>query len=102
VTILDADPILAIVRYRDPAAFGGPDHPRALRGPFSRVAFLPTGAIGPEDVGSWFDAGAACAGLGGMLVGATPPETDPRARGTAERLRGAIDRARAVLGRKTA
>ena len=85
-----------------PAGLGGPDYLRALRGPFSRVAFLPTGGIRPEDVEAWLDAGAACVGLGGTLVGSTPPETDRELAALAERVRGAIDRARAALQRMTA
>jgi 2-dehydro-3-deoxyphosphogluconate aldolase / (4S)-4-hydroxy-2-oxoglutarate aldolase len=85
-----------------PAGLGGPDYLRALRGPFSRIAFLPTGGIRPEDVGSWLDAGAACVGLGGTLVGSTPPETDRELAALAERVRAATDRARAALERKTA
>lgn len=85
-----------------PAGLGGPDYLRALRGPFSRVAFLPTGGIRPEDVEAWLDAGAACVGLGGTLVGSTPPETDRELAALAERVREAIDRARAALQRMTA
>lgn len=85
-----------------PAGLGGPDYLRALRGPFSRVAFVPTGGIRPEDVGSWLGAGAACVGLGGSLVGSTPPSTDRELASLVERVREAGARARAALARNPA
>lgn len=59
-----------------PAQVGGPAHVRALRGPFPTIPFLPTGGIGVEDVGAYLDAGATCVGLGGELVGRTPPASE--------------------------
>jgi 2-dehydro-3-deoxyphosphogluconate aldolase/(4S)-4-hydroxy-2-oxoglutarate aldolase len=59
-----------------PAATGGPTHLRALRGPFPDAAFVPTGGVGIDDVGSYLDAGAAAVGLGGELVGRAAPRTD--------------------------
>jgi 2-dehydro-3-deoxyphosphogluconate aldolase / (4S)-4-hydroxy-2-oxoglutarate aldolase len=84
-----------------PAGLGGPDYLRALRGPFSRVAFVPTGGV-PDDVESWLGAGAACVGLGGTLVGSTPPATDRELASLVERVREAAERARAALARKPA
>ena len=83
-----------------PAGLGGPDYLRALRGPFSRVAFVPTGGIRPADVGSWLDAGAACVGLGATLVGSTPPSTGRELASMVERVREAADRGRAALARR--
>jgi len=85
-----------------PAGLGGPDYLRALRGPFSRVAFVPTGGIRPDDVGTWLDAGAACVGLGASLVGSTPPSTDRELGSLTDRVREAVERARAALERTTA
>lgn len=85
-----------------PARLGGPDYLRALRGPFPGVAFVPTGGIRPEDVASWLDAGAACVGLGGTLVGQAPPPTDRELASLVERVRHAADRARAALARASA
>jgi 2-dehydro-3-deoxyphosphogluconate aldolase/(4S)-4-hydroxy-2-oxoglutarate aldolase len=85
-----------------PAGLGGPDYLRALRGPFSRVAFVPTGGIRPENVGSWLEAGAACVGLGATLVGSTPPSTARELAAVVDRVRAASRRARAALERKTA
>ncbi|NHF62344.1 bifunctional 4-hydroxy-2-oxoglutarate aldolase/2-dehydro-3-deoxy-phosphogluconate aldolase [Microcella pacifica] len=41
---------------------------RALRGPFPRVAFIPTGGVSPATVGPWLDAGAVALGTGSGLV----------------------------------
>lgn len=59
-----------------PASVGGPDQVRALRGPFPTTPFLPTGGIGMSDVRRYLDAGATCVGLGGDLVGRTPPSSE--------------------------
>jgi len=85
-----------------PAGLGGPDYLRALRGPFSRVAFVPTGGIRPEDVGSWLDAGAACVGLGASLVGSAPPSNDQELSALVRRVRDAADHTRAAQQRTTA
>jgi 2-dehydro-3-deoxyphosphogluconate aldolase/(4S)-4-hydroxy-2-oxoglutarate aldolase len=82
-----------------PAGLGGPDYLRALLGPFSRVAFVPTGGIRPEEVETWLDVGAACVGLGSMLVGPTPPASDGDLAALVERARNAAERARAVTRR---
>ena len=85
-----------------PAGLGGPDYLRALRGPFSRVAFVPTGGIRPGDVGSWLDAGAACVGLGASLVGSAPPSSDRELSALVRRVRDAAERSRAAQQRTTA
>lgn len=41
---------------------------RALRGPFPRVRFVPTGGVAPENATEWFDAGAAAVAMGSNLV----------------------------------
>lgn len=85
-----------------PAGLGGPDYLRALRGPFSHVAFVPTGGIRPDDVAAWADAGAACVGLGATLIGSPPPTTDPELDELTERTRVAVEQARAAVGRRKA
>jgi 2-dehydro-3-deoxyphosphogluconate aldolase / (4S)-4-hydroxy-2-oxoglutarate aldolase len=55
-----------------PASLGGPAHLRALRGPFPRVPIVPTGGIGPGEVGSYLTAGATCVGVGGEITGPNP------------------------------
>ena len=84
-----------------PAGLGGPDYLRALRGPFARVAFVPTGGIVPGDVEDWLDAGGACVGLGSTLIGPAPPSTDRELQALSERARDACERADAALRRRT-
>jgi 2-dehydro-3-deoxyphosphogluconate aldolase / (4S)-4-hydroxy-2-oxoglutarate aldolase len=67
-----------------PASTGGPAHVRSLRGPFPTTPFVPTGGIAVKDVHAYLDAGATCVGLGGELVGRTPPQSDAEL----ERIRG--------------
>jgi 2-dehydro-3-deoxyphosphogluconate aldolase/(4S)-4-hydroxy-2-oxoglutarate aldolase len=59
-----------------PAGPLGPAYLRALRGPFERVAFVPTGGIAHDAVGEWIAAGAVAVGLGSDLVGARPADAD--------------------------
>src|SRR5262245_19225145 len=73
-----------------PASLGGPGYLRTLRGPFARVAFVPTGGIQPGDVPAWLDAGAACVGLGATLIGPTPPVTDRELEALTGRTREAV------------
>lgn len=73
-----------------PASVGGPAHVRALRGPFPATPFLPTGGIGPKDARAYLDAGATCVGLGGELVGRTPPSNEEELEHLAERAATAV------------
>ena len=50
-----------------PAGTGGPDHMRALLGPFPGVPVVPTGGIGLDDVATWLAAGALAVGVGDEL-----------------------------------
>jgi 2-dehydro-3-deoxyphosphogluconate aldolase/(4S)-4-hydroxy-2-oxoglutarate aldolase len=50
-----------------PAAALGPDHLRALRGPFPDTRFLPTGGVSPASIPQWLDAGAFAVGVGSEL-----------------------------------
>jgi Entner-Doudoroff aldolase len=59
-----------------PAGPLGPGYLRALRGPFERVEFVPTGGIAHDAVGEWIAAGAAAVGLGSDLVAARPTHAD--------------------------
>jgi 2-dehydro-3-deoxyphosphogluconate aldolase/(4S)-4-hydroxy-2-oxoglutarate aldolase len=54
---------------------GGPEYIRALRGPFPDVGLVPTGGIAVEEVDAYLRAGASAVGLGGALVGETPPRS---------------------------
>lgn len=51
-----------------PAMPGGVGYLRALRGPLSDVAFVPTGGVRVEDVPGFLDAGAVAVALGSALV----------------------------------
>lgn len=66
-----------------PAFTGGPAHVRSLRGPFPTTPFVPTGGIAIKEAPAYLDAVATCVGLGGELVGRTPPQSD----GELERIR---------------
>jgi 2-dehydro-3-deoxyphosphogluconate aldolase/(4S)-4-hydroxy-2-oxoglutarate aldolase len=77
-----------------PAPVGGPAYVRALRGPIPAVPFVPTGGVAIEDVRAYLDAGASCVGLGGELVGRTPPAND----GELEAIAGLAARAVAAAG----
>jgi Entner-Doudoroff aldolase len=76
-----------------PAGPMGPAYLRALRGPFERVAFVPTGGIAHDAAGDWIAAGAVAVGLGSDLVGARP--TDADLAGIEARARVAVEAARA-------
>jgi 2-dehydro-3-deoxyphosphogluconate aldolase/(4S)-4-hydroxy-2-oxoglutarate aldolase len=73
-----------------PAPVGGPVYVRALRGPIPDVPFVTTGGVGLDDIRSYLDAGANCVGLGGDLVGRTPPNGREELELIAERAAKAI------------
>lgn len=52
-----------------PAETGGPRHIRAILAPLPHVRLLPTGGVTVENLGTWFQAGAAAVGIGSALVG---------------------------------
>ncbi len=51
-----------------PADIGGPNHLKALKGPFPQIRLLPTGGVTLDTLGSFVDAGACAVGLGSALV----------------------------------
>jgi len=51
-----------------PAASGGPEHIAALRAVFPHIALCPTGGLGLQNIGAYFKAGAALAGVGNNLI----------------------------------
>jgi 2-dehydro-3-deoxyphosphogluconate aldolase/(4S)-4-hydroxy-2-oxoglutarate aldolase len=53
-----------------PASLGGPAYLRALRGPFPRVSWLPTGGVSPNNLADWLDSGAVAVCAGGELCNA--------------------------------
>jgi 2-dehydro-3-deoxyphosphogluconate aldolase / (4S)-4-hydroxy-2-oxoglutarate aldolase len=50
-----------------PGSLVGPAYVRALRGPFPKLAFVPTGGVSASNVAEWFAAGVAAVGAGGEL-----------------------------------
>ena len=69
-----------------PADALGPGYLKALRAPLDDVAFIPTGGVDPETLGTFYRAGAAAFGIGSYLV--------KNVRVTAEELEGLTARAR--------
>ena len=51
-----------------PLAGLGPQYLKAMRGPLDLIQFVPTNGVTPENVGEWFEAGAAAVGIGTPLV----------------------------------
>jgi 2-dehydro-3-deoxyphosphogluconate aldolase/(4S)-4-hydroxy-2-oxoglutarate aldolase len=50
------------------SAVGGAKYLKALRGPFPKVKFLPTGGVSPSTAAEYIAAGASALGLGSELV----------------------------------
>ncbi len=88
--ILRARELGAIAVKLFPAPVGGPAYVRALRGPIPDVPFVPTGGIAVDDVRAYLDAGANCVGLGGELVGRTPPASGDDLAAITERAARAV------------
>jgi len=59
-----------IVKAFPGAAVGGPGFVKDVRGPRPWTRIMPTGGVSTEEANlkSWFDAGAACVGMGSNLV----------------------------------
>lgn len=59
-----------IVKAFPGSAVGGPGFIKAVRGPRPWTRVMPTGGVSPEEdnLRAWFDAGAACVGMGSKLV----------------------------------
>ena len=53
---------------------GGPSYLKALRGPFPKLAFIPTGGVNLDNAADFIRAGAAALGVGGELVDKTALE----------------------------
>ena len=50
-----------------PASTVGPGHLSSLGQVFPEIGIVPTGGIGPEDVGTWIRAGACAIGIGSVI-----------------------------------
>jgi 2-dehydro-3-deoxyphosphogluconate aldolase / (4S)-4-hydroxy-2-oxoglutarate aldolase len=59
-----------IVKLFPGGAAGGPPFVAALRGPSPWTRIMPTGGVEPTEasLAAWFDAGAACVGMGSQLI----------------------------------
>ena len=59
-----------IVKIFPGSAVGGPGFVKAVRGPCPWSRIMPTGGVSPtaENIGAWFEAGAACVGMGSQLI----------------------------------
>jgi 2-dehydro-3-deoxyphosphogluconate aldolase/(4S)-4-hydroxy-2-oxoglutarate aldolase len=66
-----------------PAQPAGIPYLKALRGPLDRVAFVPTGGVGIDDIGPFLSAGAVAVALGSSLVRSTSDLDGLRARARA-------------------
>ena len=77
-----------------PAQPAGVSYLKALRGPLDRVAFVPTGGVGIDDIGPFLSAGAVAVALGSSLVQSTD-DLD----GLRTRARAAVSAARGTVGR---
>ncbi|ADB53090.1 bifunctional 4-hydroxy-2-oxoglutarate aldolase/2-dehydro-3-deoxy-phosphogluconate aldolase [Conexibacter woesei] len=51
-----------------PASLGGIELLKALRAPFPRLAFMPSGGVTADNIGAWLAAGAVTVGAGGDLA----------------------------------
>jgi 2-dehydro-3-deoxyphosphogluconate aldolase/(4S)-4-hydroxy-2-oxoglutarate aldolase len=49
-------------------SMGGPKYIQALRGPFPKVPFVPTGGVNVETAADYIRAGAAALGVGGEMI----------------------------------
>lgn len=59
-----------IVKAFPGTSVGGPGFIKAVRGPRPWTRIMPTGGVSPEEdnLRAWFEAGAACVGMGSKLV----------------------------------
>jgi len=51
-----------------PAEIGGPALLKALRGPFDRTDFIPSGGVTTENAGEWLMAGARAISVGSLII----------------------------------
>src|SRR5215468_4708802 len=63
-----------IVKIFPCSAVGGASYIKALRGPFPRIPFIPTGGVNLKTAGDFIRAGAEALGVGGELVSASALE----------------------------
>ena len=54
-----------------PAALGGPKYIQEIHAPMPQVLLVPTGGASVENIGKFYQAGAACVGVGSALIDKT-------------------------------
>lgn len=79
-----------------PAGALGVRYLAALRGPFGKESFVPTGGISIADTPDWLRAGAFAVALGSELAGRTAPTTDDDLAAVTERAQAALTLAAAA------
>jgi 2-dehydro-3-deoxyphosphogluconate aldolase/(4S)-4-hydroxy-2-oxoglutarate aldolase len=59
-----------IIKIFPGSSVGGPDFIKSVKGPCPWTSLMPTGGVEPtiENLKAWFDAGAACVGMGSNLI----------------------------------
>jgi 2-dehydro-3-deoxyphosphogluconate aldolase/(4S)-4-hydroxy-2-oxoglutarate aldolase len=59
-----------IIKIFPGSSVGGPDFIKSVKGPCPWTSLMPTGGVEPtiENLKEWFDAGAACVGMGSNLI----------------------------------
>ena len=59
-----------IVKIFPGSSVGGPDFVKSIKGPCPWTSIMPTGGVEPtvENLKEWFEAGAACVGIGSNLI----------------------------------
>lgn len=77
-----------------PAGVLGTSYLAQLRGPFDSEAFVPTGGIAIDEVGSWLEAGAFAVALGSDLAGRVAPTSAAEVRALASRAELALTHSR--------
>lgn len=73
-----------------PAGALGVRYLAALRGPFEKESFVPTGGISIADTADWLRAGAFAVALGSELAGRAAPATNTDLEAITERARAAL------------
>jgi len=59
-----------IIKIFPGSSVGGPEFVKSIKGPCPWTSLMPTGGVEPtiENLKAWFDAGAACVGMGSNLI----------------------------------
>ena len=59
-----------IIKIFPGSSVGGPDFVKSVKGPCPWTSIMPTGGVEPtvENLKEWFEAGAACVGMGSNLI----------------------------------